>query len=92
MGKTDKSYKAPGTGTAPSAVVGQVGSALKAQSTPLKTGKLSVPSSAVSNQHVKLGMRRRTNTKGILPNPKTVGQRMEKKILIKKMMRPESLR
>ena len=55
MGKTDKSYKAPGTGTAPSAVVGQVGSALKAQSTPLKTGKLSVPSSAVSNQHVKFG-------------------------------------
>jgi hypothetical protein len=37
-------------------------------------------------------VRRRTNTKGILPNPKTVGQRMEKKILIKKMMRPESLR
>jgi hypothetical protein len=37
-------------------------------------------------------MRRRTNTKGILPNPKTVDQRMEKKILIKKMMRPESLR
>ena len=55
MGKTDKSYKAPGTGNAPSAVVGQVGSALKAQSTPLKTGKLSVPSSAVSNQHVKFG-------------------------------------